>query len=1211
MAVITGTIAGETLVGTPQADAITGLAGDDKALMGAGNDVFNWAPGHGNDTIEGATGTDTLHFDASAGMEIFDISGNAGRVRLTRNVGNVTMDLNDVERIELQALGGQDTLTINDLSGTDLKQVAIDLAGTTPGVGDGAVDFLTVNGGKANNTMNVALASGAVSITGLAAQVTIANAEATDSLTLQGLEGNDKISASALGPGAIALTIDGGVGNDAIVGSGGADMLLGSDGNDTVTGGQGADLAFLGIGNDLFVWNPGDGNDTIEGQDGFDTLRFVVSAASDFIDIDANGARARLFRAIASVTMDLNDVEHLDIRPLAGADNITVNDLAGTDVTKVTVDLAAKSGGAAGDKAIDTVHVNGSGADDAIKVASVGAAIVTSGLAAVVSVLHTDKTDVLSISGGIGNDTIDASKVAANKLALQLVGGTGNDLLIGSAGNDTVSGENGDDVVILGAGNDTFFWAPGSGNDTIEGQGGIDTLEFNGSAGAEIFDVSANGGRTRLTRDLGNVVMDLNDVEHIELSTFGGVDKVTVNDPTGTDLKLIAIDLGNGIGGDLVNDSVIVNGGIGNDKINVALAGSLVSFTGLTSQVTIANAEADKDSFAINGLGGNDTIDASKLPAGIVPFSVDGGTGNDKIVGGGAADVLFGGDDNDVVNGGVGADILFGDKGDDTVIGGKEADWGLLGAGNDLFIWNLGDGNDVIEGEADKDTLRIVAAKTDDLFSILADAGRIDLFVSGGTLLDVNDVERIEIQALGGSDRVTVNDLAGTDVAEVVVDLAAIAGGKAADGKADTVIGTFAGIASVTSVGSKMVVGTLTVDHWDKSDVLVLAGGTSSDIFNASAVAAGKMSLRFAGGLGADIMFGGAGNDTFIWNAGDGNDLIEGKAGFDTLQFNGDSSNETVTIEANGGRARLSSDLGPVVMDINDVERIEYRASDGFDTVLVEDLSGTEVKQVAIDLAAYAAIPDGKADVVVALGTAGNDAINVALVGGAISVTGLPARLTITHAESFDSISISASDGNDTINAATLKASAADLSVSGGEGNDKVTGGLGNDVVFGEGGNDKLIGGAGDDWLGAGAGNDLADGGTGKDTLFGYEGKDTLNGGAGDDVIFGNEGDDIITGGTGNDTIRYISVLDGHDVLIGFDGNAAGGQDVLDLESLFVSLGVLAADRAGRISILDKGASVDVFVDTDGNILNGFELTVATLKTSDAITVGQDIIVGA
>ena len=1205
MATITGTTAAETLTGTPQSDTITGLAGDDKALMGAGNDVFNWAPGHGNDTIEGATGNDTLHFDGSAGTEIFDISANGGRARLTRNVGNIVMDLNDVERIELQALGGQDTITINDLSGTDLKRVAIDLAGTTPGAGDGAVDFVTVNGGKAGNTMNVALIGGVVSVSGLAAQTTIASAEATDSLTLQGLEGNDKINASAVGSGAIALTIDGGVGNDSIVGSAAADMLIGGDGNDTVTGGQGSDTAFLGKGDDLFVWNPGDGNDVIEGQAGTDTLRLIGSGIMDDIDITANGGRARLFRVAGSVTMDMDDVEQLDIRPLGGVDHVTVNDLAGTDVTKVTVDLAGISGGAAGDKAIDTVVVVGSGTDDAIKVASVGAAIVTSGLAATTSVVHADKTDFLSISGGSGNDTIDASKLAANKLALGLFGGFGNDLLTGSAGNDTVYGEIGDDVAFLGAGNDTFFWAPGSGNDTIEGQGGTDTLEFIGGAGAENFDVSANGGRTRFTRDVGNVVMDLNDVERIELTVSAGVDKITVNDPTGTALKLVAIDLGNGIGGDLTSDSVIVNGGIGNDKFNVALAGSVVALTGLTAQITIAGADADKDAITINALGGNDTVDASKLPAGLMlPLFVDGGTGNDTITGGLGNDVVFGGDDNDVINGSDGIDVLFGDKGNDTVAGGKDNDWVLLGAGNDLAIWNLGDGSDVIEGEADKDTLRIIGTKTNDLFLIEDNAGRTNVVTGGSGILDVNDVERIELRTLGGIDHVTVDDLSGLDVAEVVIDLAATAGGKAADGKADTVTVHRAGATVITSVGSAMILGSVSVDHWDKSDVVTLIGGVGGDIFDASTVAAGKLSLLFVGGAGADTMIGGAGKDTFSWASGGGNDIIEGKAGFDTLQFSGNSSNETVNLEANVGRLQLTSDLGPTSLDINDVERIEYRALDGYDTIVIEDLSGTDVRQVAIDLSDVGPDPGGKADSVIAAGTAGNDLVTVALVGGAISVTGLPAQLAIAHAESIDDIEINTWDGNDTINAATIKATAAHLILDGGEGNDRVTGGLGGDVLWGEGGNDRLTGGAGDDTLFAGDGNDLAD----KDTLFGYEGKDTLNGGAGDDVIAGQEGDDIITGGAGNDIVRYYSTLDGHDVLVGFDGNAAGGQDVLDLGALFVSLGVLAADRAARVLIQDKGASVDIFVDADG--IGGFELAVATLKTADVITVGQDILVG-
>ena len=38
------------------------------------------------------------------------------------------MDLGGIEKIAFHALGGADTITVNDLTGTDVKQVAIDLS---------------------------------------------------------------------------------------------------------------------------------------------------------------------------------------------------------------------------------------------------------------------------------------------------------------------------------------------------------------------------------------------------------------------------------------------------------------------------------------------------------------------------------------------------------------------------------------------------------------------------------------------------------------------------------------------------------------------------------------------------------------------------------------------------------------------------------------------------------------------------------------------------------------------------------------------------------------------------------------------------------------------------------------------------------------------------------------------------------------------------
>ncbi len=234
----------------------------------------------------------------------------------------------------------------------------------------------------------------------------------------------------------------------------------------------------------------------------------------------------------------------------------------------MVVDLAGTSGGAAGDRKFDRVGVEGNGDANSIKIASVGAQVVVSGLSAQVSVLHADKTDILDIFGNSGNDTIDGSKLAAGKLALQLFGSFGADTLIGGAGgNDYVVGGDGNDLAQLGAGNDFFDWNLGDDNDTVEGQAGIDTARANGDGSADVFSLSANGARAALTDNVGNATMDLNDVENVWIRAQGGADAITVNDLSGTDVKLVSIELGVS---DLALDTVTVNGTNGNDKVNIS-----------------------------------------------------------------------------------------------------------------------------------------------------------------------------------------------------------------------------------------------------------------------------------------------------------------------------------------------------------------------------------------------------------------------------------------------------------------------------------------------------------------------------------------------------------------------------------------------------------------------------------------------------------------
>ncbi len=221
----------------------------------------------------------------------------------------------------------------------------------------------------------------------------------------------------------IPMTIDGGAGNDNLAGGSGAELLLGSDGNDSIDGNRGNDVAFMGAGDDTFVWDPGDGSDVVEGQDDADTMLFNGAGGAEQVDLSANGNRLRFFRTQATITMDTRSVERVDFNALGGADLVTVNDLTGTDVTSVNVDLAGSLGGAAGDGQPDRVVVNATNGNDAITVTGDAGGVKASGLAATVAVAHSEAAnDRLEINTLLGTDTVDSGGLAAGAIQLLVDG---------------------------------------------------------------------------------------------------------------------------------------------------------------------------------------------------------------------------------------------------------------------------------------------------------------------------------------------------------------------------------------------------------------------------------------------------------------------------------------------------------------------------------------------------------------------------------------------------------------------------------------------------------------------------------------------------------------------------------------------------------------------------------------------------------------------
>ncbi|HEY0550208.1 MAG TPA: calcium-binding protein, partial [Verrucomicrobiae bacterium] len=177
------------------------------------------APTYGADLSSinflGDGGTDTLVLNGTDGADNFDVNPTAT---------GLSFGLDFVEKLEINALGGEDNVTIGDLT-------------IIPGL-----MMITVNGG----------------------------------------EGNDIIDASALPASVIMLTLNGDDGDDMLVGSDGDDTLSGGVGDDTLDGGAGNDTLSGGADDDIYVFSDNWGTDTIEEQagGGNDTLNlsFVTIA---------------------------------------------------------------------------------------------------------------------------------------------------------------------------------------------------------------------------------------------------------------------------------------------------------------------------------------------------------------------------------------------------------------------------------------------------------------------------------------------------------------------------------------------------------------------------------------------------------------------------------------------------------------------------------------------------------------------------------------------------------------------------------------------------------------------------------------------------------------------------------------------------------------------------------------------------------------------
>ena len=141
----------------------------------------------------------------------------------------------------------------------------------------------------------------------------------------------------------------------------------------------------------------------------------------------------------------------------------------------------------------------------------------------------------------------------------------------------------------------------------------------------------------------------------------------------------------------------VVWGAVKNDQIEALLSGRDQFRIRISGRTITQFRSQDVDRLVVFGLGGNDWISAVNLP---VAVELDGGSGNDLLVGSQRGDMLRGGAGNDVITGGSGDDLLEGQAGNDFLCGGLGNDTYQFGPGSlgiDTIHENAWEGTDTLD----------------------------------------------------------------------------------------------------------------------------------------------------------------------------------------------------------------------------------------------------------------------------------------------------------------------------------------------------------------------------------------------------------------------------------------------------------------------------------------------------------------------------------
>jgi len=815
----------------------SGIQSVEATLLGDGRVAVTWLNGEiqteiidtrdnastGNYTPDGwqigTVGSDTFTADGTSeivhGWDGNDIITESGMVREYYG-GDGNDRLNVVSPINTDRHdGGAGTDTINWFdAGTFVSGATFNLAAGT--ATQGASTEVMVNFENLWGTNN------AETVIGSAGANYIYTYDGNDSIdggggddTLYGVGGDD--------------TIDGGAGNDTIYGGGGNDTIIDDSGDNYMDGGTGDDLFMLS--------NSTLSDETIIGGAGTDTLDYsgVTGSSTTFItafDLDEGyqgnatvpGSYVGTWSGLENFVGIVGYRNHI-------IGNSSANQITGGDDNDTII----------GELGNDTL--NGGLGDDTF--------------------VHSNDGSNDSLVGGSGNDTADLSGSTAgwtiNTSGVGTSGGSGLSLssieiilgtnyaddLYESGSVETISAGAGDDIVRdNGASSATDYFDGGSGNDTIDFSASVASRSLDLGTGA----YSSHGGAVNFENAIGGSGDDTITGTAGANTIEGGDGNDSVLGGGGNDL------LGGDAGADVIeggigNDSMyggggndVLIGGSGNDLFNGGAGYDTADYSAATDNLVVNINWPNPQ--AVSALQGTDTL--------VNMEGIEGGSGNDLLVGNAGGNIIRGNGGNDDIYGLAGADVLEGGAGNDRLEGSGGDDTMTGGAGNDTVNYynaagavsvnlNLQGGAQAVGGGMGNDWL----SGFENLYgsngfgdTLVGDGGNNEMIGYGG-----NDT----IFGAGGDD--TIYGMGGDDVLTGNLGADLIGGGGGDD------FFDFNAVSESTT-GSRDTI----TDFGTGNDVIAL------NTIDANTTVAGNQAFTWIGGAG----FTAAGQLRFVTNGTDG-----------------------------------------------------------------------------------------------------------------------------------------------------------------------------------------------------------------------------------------------------------------------------------------------------------------------------------------------------